>query len=952
MKKQAPACLLALLLCLSMMPLPAFAEADSPFEESAPPAAEVIDGSAIVDEDGERSGNSGLCSDGVMALGADGVSGGADSRFTEVSSDGAEMVEVEEGSTIEIDEKKGEGDEPEVDAPVAPDLGFVYIDEAELTAGGTQNVAFALSDDGVILEKATLKLFSLSGEKSVEASEYNRGAALFEIADLESGEYELLSVDYIVAGCDEVFTESLEEGAYSFEVREVSSREPVEVAALSLNEQGELVEDSSTQEVIEEAIEAPSSTRMAGALSATSRAASSYPGIVVALDPGHGGSDSGATGNGLLEKNLTLSIAKYCQAALQRNGVSVFMTRSTDVYVGLSERVQKAAAAGASVFVSLHINSATPAAYGCEVWVPNSSSYKHDVYVAGKALGEKVIAKLEDLGLYNRGVKHRDSENGSKYPDGSVADYYSVINGARQQGIPGIIVEHAFISNSGDALKMQSDAFLKKLGEADAQGIIEAINSGVIKGGGQLYNDGKGYRYRTDGGADLKNDWVTASGHRYYMGSDGYAVRWEQKIDGYWYYFNGQSQMQKGWVTWKADGTKSYFDASGRALPGWQTLSGKRYYFSPSTGRSLRWEQKIDGYWYYFNGQSQMQKGWVTWKADGTKSYFDASGRALTGWQTLSGKRYYFSPSTGRSLRWEQKIDGYWYYFNGQSQMQKGWVTWKADGTKSYFDASGRALTGWQTLSGKRYYFSPSTGRSLRWEQKIDGYWYYFNGQSVMQTGWITWNADGRKSYFDPGKNGAKVFGEVSINGVPYVFDESGKLVKDYSYTIMGKPTVAAAQMARYYRATVGEATYPAALYALKGAKSIDVFCSILYDEAAAEGVRPDVLFGQIMHETGWLRFGGGVKAEQCNFGGLGAVSSTVGGATFSNVREGLRAQVQHLKAYGSKDALKNPCVDPRFHLVTRGIAPQVIDLNGRWAVPGNGYGQSIIDIVERLKKA
>ena len=67
----------------------------------------------------------------------------------------------------------------------------------------------------------------------------------------------------------------------------------------------------------------------------------------------------------------------------------------------------------------------------------------------------------------------------------------------------------------------------------------------------------------------------------------------------------------------------------------------------------------------------------------------------INSWQSLGGNRYYFNPATGRSLRWEQKIDGSWYYFNGQSQMQTGWITWRADATKSYFGPYGRALTGW-----------------------------------------------------------------------------------------------------------------------------------------------------------------------------------------------------------------------------------------------------------------
>ena len=264
------------------------------------------------------------------------------------------------------------------------------------------------------------------------------------------------------------------------------------------------------------------------------------------------------------------------------------------------------------------------------------------------------------------------------------------------------------------------------------------------------------------------NVWKTIGGKRYYYGANGQPVKWSQKIDGYWYYFDGSGVMQTGWVTWKADSSKSYFDGNGRALTGWQKLGGKTYYFDPSSGRSLRWEQTIGGARYYFNGASQMQTGWVTWKADKSKSYFGSDGRALTGFQRIGGKTYYFNSSNARSARWSQKIGASWYYFDGASQMQTGWVIWSNDKTKSYFGSDGRALTGFQTIGGKTYYFSPSSGRSLRWSQKIGGSFYYFDGASQMQTGWIAWNNDKTKSYF--GSDGRALTGFQKIDGKTYYF--------------------------------------------------------------------------------------------------------------------------------------------------------------------------------------
>ena len=134
---------------------------------------------------------------------------------------------------------------------------------------------------------------------------------------------------------------------------------------------------------------------------------------VVVLDPGHGGSDGGASANGLVEKNLTLKIAQYCKEELEKYaGVTVYMTRSTDVAVDLEERVQKAKNWGADVFVSIHMNSASAAAQGAEVWYPNSS-YNSEIHNNGQKLASEIEKELVSLGLADRGVKIRNSQNGS-----------------------------------------------------------------------------------------------------------------------------------------------------------------------------------------------------------------------------------------------------------------------------------------------------------------------------------------------------------------------------------------------------------------------------------------------------------------------------------------------------------------------------------------------------------
>ena len=111
--------------------------------------------------------------------------------------------------------------------------------------------------------------------------------------------------------------------------------------------------------------------------------------------------------------------------------------------------------------------------------------------------------------------------------------------------------------------------------------------------------------------------------------------------------------------------------------------------------------------------------------------------------------------------------------------------------------------------------------------------------------------------------------------------------------------------------------------------------------EAAIEGVNHDVAFCQMCIETNYLRFGGDVHRRQNNFSGIGATGHGVPGAFFKSVQIGIRAHIQHLKAYASRKPLQRGLVDPRFSRVRRGSAPYVEDLTGKWAVDPH-YGAKI----------
>ena len=167
---------------------------------------------------------------------------------------------------------------------------------------------------------------------------------------------------------------------------------------------------------------------------------------------------------------------------------------------------------------------------------------------------------------------------------------------------------------------------------------------------------------------------------------------------------------------------------------------------------------------------------------------------------------------------------------------------------------------------------------------------------------------------------------------------------------IMGKAQATAQQMALFCRSKNSSPQLTSC--------SLEQLAEMFIEEGEAEGVRGDVAFAQSLHETGYFKFGGIVLPTQNNYAGIGALNGNATGqaASFPDPRTGVRAQIQHLKAYASTEALVNECVDPRFSLVARGVAPYVEWLGaadnpqGRgWAVPGAGYGANIVKLLGQI---
>ena len=362
-------------------------------------------------------------------------------------------------------------------------VSYLAIANPSVSRGQSVSIVVGV-DSSKNIETSTLCVTNtdLDSDYYIDGSTTDDGNLVFECDTLESGCYSVTSITYSVDGNSytEVFSDMGLKAQFGVDTvviddapdAVVTDNDEKTTEAEDIDD-AVIVDDKSTSEYeLSDSIDSAITVQSMGLYGAGSSI------VNIVLDPGHGGHDGGASssfnGKTYLEKELNLKIAQYCKAELETySNVKVYMTRSNDTYVGLEDRVNYAKSVGATVFVSIHNNSTTSSkVHGATVYYPNSN-YKPQLGAQGQALAQNIVTQLVSLGLANHGAVIRNSESGDTYEDGSLCDYYSVIRNSKKAGFPGIIIEHAYLSNASDAATyLGSDSALRRLGVADANGIV------------------------------------------------------------------------------------------------------------------------------------------------------------------------------------------------------------------------------------------------------------------------------------------------------------------------------------------------------------------------------------------------------------------------------------------------------------------------------------------------
>lgn len=991
---------------------------------------------------------------------------------TEETADGIEAAGKSEIETQSADTQ----DAVTADILAAEDLlNYLVLDNAYIAVGGTQNVVANIGNEDLVIGGGRLLYHRVSDGATYEmaATETDGNGLRFSetFADeSRTGEYALDAIIYEKdgqeyqinlsdAGMDVRFGVNTEvETNPDAEVVDEATTD-VDMDVVSFDENG----NQTSEDSIADAIATQKAETSESGIS-TAR----YNGnVVVVLDPGHDGTHGGSPANGFVEAQLNLKIAQYCKAELEEyRGVTVYMTRDSsscpsgggDNGLCIQRRADIARNMGANLFVSLHNNySDSPSASGAEVWYPNQNYNPWTSQVGGSA-ASKILEQLTGLGLHNRGTQIRNAQI-DKYPDGSAADWYGVIRHCKEYGIPGIIVEHAFMSNSSDAANfLSNDEGLKKLGVADATGIAQYY--GLKKETPVDYSAVFDAAYYANRYPDLKaafgNDESALLQHFIQYGmAEG--RQGSSQFDVY-SYKNLYPDLRAAF----GNNLKSYYmhyissgKAEGRKATGVNTLQ------NPITTYNGIDYSAVYDYNYYLKKYSDLAKIYTNddigllahfvncgmGEGRQAKDSFDVSSyrnqyqdlRIAFGNNLKSYYMHYISngKAEGRKATGVSKLQNpvtvyqgvdysavynYSYYLKKYKDLAKIYTNDDV-GLLAHFVVSGmtegrQGKDSFDVISYRNQYqdLRLAFGKDLR-----SYYIHYMNcgkkegriatGVKTLQNPVTTYNGTNYSAVYDysyynskysdlksafkgddidllahfvnngmsEGRQASKKFNvQVYKNNYTDLQQAFGNDLKSYYmhyiqngkaegrnaesqiyHSVITKSTTTVNQMVNYYNA---KASYPA-YYAATDAPDIRTFCQIYYDEATKEGVDPALAFTQSMKETAFLKFTGQVKIEQFNFAGMGVTDASTNGDSYQNVREGIRAHVQHLKAYAVKNpTFSNAVVDKRytpwFVKTCSGTAPYIewlgISENPSgfgWAT-AKGYGYSILnDYMNQLYK-
>ncbi len=495
--------------------------------------------------------------------------------------------------------------------------------------------------------------------------------------------------------------------------------------------------------------------------------------------------------------------------------------------------------------------------------------------------------------------------------------------------------------------------------------------------------DDDGWHYFDARGIAVSGWFTTPNGKVWYFDAaapHNAAALGQRTISGKSYYFDEVNGLVKNnWIHWPDD-SWSWATEDGSLQAGWKRMpNGKWFYFDSNNNYRATFGLMSDGYQKYYidTDRGLISGGWIS-LPDGNWAWANSDGSLYSGWKYMSnGKWFYFDENATYPLMKTgifATSSGSYYVDVNNGMTSNGWVA-LSNNIWAWAQSSGALASGWfNTPNGKTWYFDPTTTEhgALFGLQSINGSYYYFDENNGLLRNQDITLSDGRVVHADtygvlnikPTDTNNGRGGNVDGNNGGDNRDANNTPADDGSpieptrgnfsdrTSVLGAPLVTKEDLQRDFNKRVGSA-YPA-VYAEKGAATGTDFVNQLWQAAIDEGVRPELLYAQVMIETGNLRFGGDVLPEQCNFGGMGATGNGERGLSFDTVLKGLRAQALHLRAYAGYEPLtvdpsKAQEVDKRYGAWILAKKANIIrKLAGTWAMDKN-YAVKLVRVMNEL---
>ena len=303
----------------------------------------------------------------------------------------------------------------------------------------------------------------------------------------------------------------------------------------------------------------------------------------------------------------------------------------------------------------------------------------------------------------------------------------------------------------------------------------------------------------------------------YYYDTNGNKLYGWQKIDGKWYYLDGNNAEKPGVMladcSYMINGRTYFFEGGGVMLTGWVRRPEGWYHTDVNGAMQTGWQQ-IGKYWYYFDAKNADYPGLMAVNGkkaiNGYTYFFTGGGEMQTGWIRYPEGWYYAHPGGNQKIGWLQ-LGKNWYYLDGKNTEYPGLMlanceltlgkyqyAFKADGVMRtgwwfkrgagyhFYDIAGYMRSGWVQTGGKWYYMDPKNNNIMLSNQwfRNGKYWYYLKTSGEMAKGWLS--LYGNKYYLST--DGVMRTGWQNIGGSKYYFyKENDKNSKGWG--VMAKNT-------------------------------------------------------------------------------------------------------------------------------------------------------------------